>query len=70
MLAERLPLRKGVKVTVIEQLAPAAILLPQLLASVKSLGSVPVTEIFVMLTATPPLLVRLIFFGWLLVSIG
>jgi hypothetical protein len=43
--AVRSPLARGLKVTLMKQLPPAATLLPQVLVWAKSLGSVPVIEI-------------------------
>jgi hypothetical protein len=68
--AVRFPLAEGVNVTVIEQLAPGATLLPQVLIWAKSPASAPATEILVILTATLPLLLSVIFLGMLLVPTG
>jgi hypothetical protein len=57
-VAERDPLATGVKVTVIVQLAPAAMLDPQPFVSLKSLGSAPVIEMPVMLKAALPVLLN------------
>ena len=54
------PLAEGVKVTLIAQLAPAAIELPQLLVSTKLLALAPETARPVMLKAALPELVRVI----------
>jgi hypothetical protein len=56
--AVRDPLTAGLKVTLIVQLAPAATLDPQLLVSEKSLESVPVIPMLVMLKAALPVLLR------------
>jgi hypothetical protein len=48
-VAERAPLATGVKVTLIVQRAPAAMLDPQPFVSAKSLGLAPVIEMPVML---------------------
>ena len=58
MLADRAPVADGVKVTPIEHFAPAATLVPQLVLAAKSLAFVPVIVMPVMLTATLPLLLR------------
>jgi hypothetical protein len=68
--AVRLPLANGVNVTVIEQLAPDATLVPHVLDSAKSASSAPVTKMLVMPTAVLPLLLSVIFLGVLLVSRG
>ena len=66
-VAVRFPVADGVNVTVIEQLAPAATLVPQVLVSAKSAAFVPVKEMPVMLTATLPLLLNVTLLGRLLV---
>ena len=69
----RLPLAESVKVIVIEQLAPAATLLPQVFVWAKwakSPALAPVREILVIPTATLPLLLSVIFLGRLLVPTG
>jgi len=53
----RLPLARGVKITLIEQEAPAFRLEPQVLVSEKSLGSAPVTAMLEILRATAPVFV-------------
>ena len=55
--ADRGPVVVGVKVTAMEQLAPAARLVPQLSPSAKSPGFVPVIAIPEILSVTVPLLV-------------
>ena len=57
-VAERDPLAAGVKVMLIVQLAPAAMLDPQPFVSLKSLGSAPVIEMPVMLKAALPVLLN------------
>jgi hypothetical protein len=56
--ALRVPLAVGLKVTLIEQLAPAAIELPQVLVWAKSPGFVPVSAILVRVKAALPVLFR------------
>jgi nicotinamidase-related amidase len=56
--AVRDPLAVGVKVTLIEQLAPAATELPHVLVWAKSLGLVPVRAMLVMVKAALPVLLR------------
>jgi hypothetical protein len=56
--ALRVPVAAGVKVTLIVQLAPAAIELPQLLVCAKSPGLVPVSAMLEMLKAALPVLFR------------
>ena len=70
--AVRLPLSKGVNVTLIVQREKAANDLPQVLVSEKSLAFVPVTVMLVMLKAALPVLFRVtvfavlaLFMGWL-----
>jgi hypothetical protein len=58
MVAARLPLAAGEKVTLMVQLAPAATLDPQLLIWAKSPALLPETAMLVMLKATLPELVR------------
>ena len=57
MLAERDPVADGVKFTPIEQLAPAPMLAPQLLAWLNSPAFAPVIVILEMFNATLPLFV-------------
>jgi len=57
-VAERDPLAPGVKVMLIVQPAPAAMLEPQLFVSVKSLGSAPVIEMPVRVKVALPVLVN------------
>ena len=59
-VAERAPLAEGVKVTLIEQLAPAATELPQVLVWAKLLALVPETATPVMDNAALPELVSVI----------
>ena len=54
--AARLPLAEGVKLTLIEQLAPACKELPQLLASTKSLALAPLSTRLEMLKVELPVL--------------
>ena len=58
MVAARLPLAEGVKVTLMVQLAPAATLDPQLLVWAKSPALAPKTPMLVTLNAALPELVR------------
>ncbi len=58
--AERLPDAAGLKVTLIEHLAPAAMLVPQLLVCEKSLEFVPDTATLVMLKLPLPVFDRVI----------
>ena len=53
----------GIKVTLIEQLAPAAIDVPQLLVWAKLVVRAPEMKIFVMLSAEVPRLVMVTFCG-------
>jgi hypothetical protein len=64
--AVRLPLTKGLNVTLMKQLAPEATLLPHVLVSAKSPASAPMIAMPLILTVTLPLLVSVIFFGRLL----
>jgi hypothetical protein len=56
--AERVPVEEGVKVTLIEQLAPAVRLVPQLLVDEKSAAFAPAILSPDMVSALPPLLVK------------
>ena len=58
MVAARLPLAEGVKVTLMVQLAPAATLDPQLLVWEKSLALAPKTATLLMFKDALPELVR------------
>jgi len=69
-LAVREPVEDGVNVTPIKQLSPPAKLVPQLLTSAKSPAFVPAIVTPVMLTATLPLLLTVIFFCRLVVPTG
>ena len=55
-VALRVPVADGLKITEMEQLAPAATLDPQVLVWVKSLALVPETETLVTLNAALPVL--------------
>jgi hypothetical protein len=61
--ALRTPVAAGVNVTLIEQLTPAAKLVPQLLACEKSPLLVPVIEMLVRFKAAPPVFERVIVSG-------
>ena len=54
----RLPLAAGVNITAIVQFAPAASVMPHVLACAKSLALVPVTAMLVMLKVALPVLLR------------
>ncbi len=57
-VALRVPVAVGVKVTLIEQLAPAATDVPQLLVWAKSVGFVPPIVMLVMLRVEVPVLLN------------
>jgi hypothetical protein len=56
-VAEKLVADAGVKVTEIEQLDPAASVLPQVLVSPKSVGFVPAIEMLSRVSADPPVFI-------------
>jgi hypothetical protein len=68
--AVRFPVAVGVNVTVIVQLAPAAILLPQVLVSAKSPAFVPVMLIAVKFNWAVSIFVKVTVFGGLVVPTG
>jgi hypothetical protein len=57
-VALRAPLAEGVKVSAMLQLAPAARLVPQLFAALKSPGFVPPSAMLEIVSAAEPLLLR------------
>ena len=65
--ADRTPVACGVKVTDIEQLAPAATLVPQVLVCTKSAALVPVIAMLVIESAAVPPFVSVMAFAALLV---